>query len=418
MKLLGIFKTIAYILFALVCFDAPITTFARTVPVAEIVRPTNTSTVPSVMVDETFFAEIPKKTGLKTWNIAEQPMFMEHGPFFGNSKSQYKFATKLDPSSVYALLQKISPENKITAEDPKFVLENGRVTEFSPGKNGFFIDYKQSSLKLLKNPPIQTTNFPLEGLSTSPTRTLGSTNEYGINEFLAGGVSDYSGSSKNRLANIDAGINQFKGVLIKPGSVFSFGEYLGDVTAAKGFKPEIVIKADGLKPELGGGICQVSSTLFRAVMQSGMPITQRKNHAFSVSHYLPAGTDATIYTPVTDLKFLNDTPAYVLVWPYYSSKDHLAFDLYGTKDGREVQVDEPIQWDRKSDGSLKASWTRHVTLNNQTRDDVIKSTYLPPALFKKEEKFVVAEPTPTPSTSSGSTTPSPTPSTQSQQLNN
>jgi vancomycin resistance protein YoaR len=215
-------------------------------------------------------------------------------------------------------------------------------------------------------------------------------------DFLAGGVSDFSHSSKNRLANIDAGMKQVRGALVPPGQIFSFGEKLGDVTAEKGFKPEIVIKADGLKPELGGGICQVSSTLFRAVMQSGMQITQRRNHAFSVNHYFPPGTDATIYTPVTDLKFKNDTPAYVLIWPYYLDKDHLAFDLYGTKDGRSVVVDEPVQWDRKPDGSLKASWSRHVTMNGITRDDTLKSNYLPPALFKKEEKFVIASQATTP----------------------
>ena len=403
MKFVKTSSIATYIIFILLWLHTATPIFARTVPVAEIIKTTDTNITPSLAVSDTDFNDTFHTTHLKAWNIPEKPLFMEHLEPFNGLLTQTKVTTTLEPYTVYSLLQKLSPDSRINSEDAKFVVENNRVTDFSPGKNGFFVDYRLSAIQLLQNPPTQNTNINLVGLSTPPTRQLASTNNFGIKEFLAGGVSDFSGSSRNRLANVDAGTKQIKGVLIKPGDTFSFGEYLGDVTAEKGFKPEIVIKADGLKPELGGGICQVSSTLFRAVMQSGMPITQRKNHAFSISHYSPAGTDATIYTPVTDLKFVNDTPAYVLVWPYYSSKNHLSFDLYGTKDSRIVQVDEPIQWDRKPDGSLKASWTRHVTDNGQTRDDIIKSNYLPPALFKKEEKFVVAEPTATP-----------TPTTQSQ----
>ncbi|MBP9686633.1 MAG: VanW family protein [Candidatus Doudnabacteria bacterium] len=324
------------------------------------------------------------------------------------------FTTTLDPRATYAWVAESLTRTSFTPEDAEFEMENGRVSKFNPGRTGLVPDARLTTLATIHAlTDKQTDTVAIAGIPLQPRTTLASINSLGIQEFLSGGISDFSNSSKNRLANIEAGMNQVKGVLVKPGDIFSFGEYLGDITAEQGFKPEIVIKADGLKPELGGGICQVSSTLFRAVMQSGMQVTQRKNHAFSVSHYYPAGTDATIYTPVTDLKFKNDTPAHILIWPHYLDKTHLAFDLYGTSDGREVVVDEPIHTDRKADGSLKASWTRHVTVQGVTREDTFKSNYLPPALFKKEETFVTASPAPTPTQ-----TPEPTPSATQNNITN
>jgi vancomycin resistance protein YoaR len=81
-----------------------------------------------------------------------------------------------------------------------------------------------------------------------------------------------------------------QGVIIKPGEEFSFNHYLGPVKAEQGFLPELVIKRTGTVPELGGGLCQVSSTTFRAAMNAGLPITQRKNHAYAVQYYSPQGT--------------------------------------------------------------------------------------------------------------------------------
>ncbi len=233
------------------------------------------------------------------------------------------FTTTLDPIAVHAWVKRSLDNTSFTAEDAVLTIEQARVTAFNPGRVGLIPDPRLTTLAAIHAlTDKQTDTVAIAGIPLQPTTPLSATNNLGINEFLSGGISDFSNSSRNRLANIEAGMNQVKGVIVKPGEIFSFGDYLGDITPEKGFKPEIVIKADGLKPELGGGICQVSSTLFRAVMQSGMHITQRKNHAFSVSHYYPAGTDATIYTPVTDLKFKNDTPAHVLIWPYYHAKTH------------------------------------------------------------------------------------------------
>jgi hypothetical protein len=177
--------------------------------------------------------------------------------------------------------------------------------------------------------------------------------------------------------------------------------------------PELVIRRDkGTVPELGGGLCQVSSTTFRAAMQAGLPITQRRNHSYAVQYYAPQGTDATIYPGVIDLKFTNDTPGSILVWPYFKDDNTLIFDFYGTKDSREVILDKPYSYDRKPDGSMKASWTRTVKKGGKENKETFRSVYLPPALFHKQEQFVnnPASPTPTqtvPSTPNPGTAPDP-----------
>lgn len=370
---------------------------AKTVSVKDIVRQDightevllTTDTIPPKLIENT----IPT-------TYTSLPLFLSKTNL--NNLPEDNSVTRADIGAVYQWTQDQLKTHTKPAEDARMNIVEGRVTDFNPGQNGYYPDAHATTLALIRNLQTDTLNTPVVAVSIPPSLGLDKTNTLGINTLLSGGLSDFSGSSKNRKANIEAGSKKIRGVLVPPGETLSFNEYLGDVTAEDGFKPEIVIKADGLKPELGGGICQVSSTLFRAVMQSGMPITTRRNHAFSVNHYFPPGTDATVYSPYTDFKFVNDTPATVLIWNYYKDDHTLAFDLYGTEDDRVVKVDEPLQWDRKVDGSLKASWTRHVIKGGIQRDDVFKSNYLSPALFKKEETFVVSTP---PANTSPPTTP-------------
>jgi vancomycin resistance protein YoaR len=231
--------------------------------------------------------------------------------------------------------------------------------------------------------------------TTKPENSLAALNDLGINELIGHGVSKFNGSPKNRRFNIKVGVEKMKGIIVPQGATFSFDDNLGPVDGEHGFLPELVIKANDTVPEFGGGLCQVSSTTFRAAMDAGVPITARRNHAYAVQYYAPQGTDATIYPGSADLKFVNDTPGALLIWPYFPDDNTLVFDFYGTKDDRQVVLDKPVQYDRKSDGSMKATWTRHVTKDGTTRDDVFKSAYRPPADFHHQTTFVSATGTPT-----------------------
>jgi vancomycin resistance protein YoaR len=270
-------------------------------------------------------------------------------------------------------------------------IQNGRATNFIASQTGQEVDVYKSALAALNALSLGKATSELSVYQEQPDTSLQQTNNLGINELIGEGVSKFNGSPNNRRVNIAVGIEKFKGLIIPQGATFSFDDNLGPVTADAGFLPELVIDDGNTLPELGGGLCQVSTTVFRAAMAAGVPITDRRNHAYAVEYYSPQGTDATIYPGSADLKFVNDTPGAILVWPYEKDPNTLVFDFYGTNDGRKVTLEKPVVYDRQSDGSMKATWTRLVTpTNGQTRTDVFNSNYQSPALFHKTETFVSA----------------------------
>jgi vancomycin resistance protein YoaR len=167
----------------------------------------------------------------------------------------------------------------------------------------------------------------------------------GVVELLAQGRTGFAGSSASREQNIVVGARQFDGLLIAPGETFSFNRYLGEVTAEKGYEESIIIWGDSTRADVGGGLCQVSSTAFRAAFWAGLPITERWAHSFRVSYYEPPkGLDATIYSPSVDLKWINDTGHHILIHTDVDrDKKTLTFRLYGTNPGRAVEMDGPYE---------------------------------------------------------------------------
>jgi vancomycin resistance protein YoaR len=131
--------------------------------------------------------------------------------------------------------------------------------------------------------------------------------------------------------------------------VFSFNETVGEISAITGYKQAFIIKEGQTILGDGGGVCQTSSTLFRAVLAAGLPILERTAHAYRVSYYeqnYPVGFDATIFQPAPDFKFKNDTPRYVLIqMEFDEKKKYLAFSIYGTSDGRRAETSKPRIWD-------------------------------------------------------------------------
>jgi vancomycin resistance protein YoaR len=170
---------------------------------------------------------------------------------------------------------------------------------------------------------------------------LSDTNNLGITEILGVGYSSFAGSPLNRVKNIQNGASKLHGLLIPPGETFSAIDHLRPFTIDAGYLPEKVIKGDEIVPEIGGGLCQIGTTLFRMAMNSGVDIAERRNHSLVVSYYndptngLP-GTDATIYEPAPDFKFTNDTENYVLIQAEVDTTNQdLFFTLWGTNDGRK-----------------------------------------------------------------------------------
>ncbi len=290
-------------------------------------------------------------------------------------------------SPVYRFVEEIAKKIDTEAVEPILEINNNQATEFTPPKTGIKIDSYQTALKTISALEDGQPTLGMLAYESQPQKQLAETNGLGITELIAEGVSSFKGSPKNRRHNITVGVEKFKGIIIRRGEEFSFNKYLGPVDGENGFLPELVIKKEGTIPEFGGGLCQVSSTTFRAAMDGGLPITQRRNHAYAVQYYAPQGTDATIYPGVVDFKFINDTPGSILIWPYFKDADTLIFDFYGTKDGRTVKLEKPTVYDKKDDGSMKATWTRVVTKDGNVSTSTFKSIYQPPALFHKTEEF-------------------------------
>jgi len=171
--------------------------------------------------------------------------------------------------------------------------------------------------------------------------------ELGIRELVSSQTSYFYGSSEERIQNIQAASARFHGVLVAPGETFSMGAHLGDVSLENGFAEALIIYGGRTIKGVGGGVCQVSTTLFRAVFFGGYPIVERYSHAYRVSYYEMtasggvdsslAGMDATVYFPLVDFKFTNDTPYWILMETYVDvGARTLTWKFYSTSDGRTV----------------------------------------------------------------------------------
>lgn len=222
--------------------------------------------------------------------------------------------------------------------------EKTRATEFRGGQVGRNLN-REASIRLiderLASEDVSVVPFVVDLTPAPDSDPIAE--EYGIRELIGWGTSDFSGSPSNRRKNIRNGMERLDGWLIAPGEEFGLLEKLRPFNASGGYVQELVIKGNRTIREYGGGLCQIGTTAFRAVMGAGLPITQRQNHSYSVSYYAPAGTDATLYDPAPDFKFVNDTNDYVLFTTHMYG-DILRFEFWGTRDGRVQERSEIKTW--------------------------------------------------------------------------
>lgn len=243
----------------------------------------------------------------------------------------------------------------IPAREAKFVIENEKVKEFQGSRFGISMDNEKTYEEMARI--FEERNYALNDVSaivkiavnvTEPQIKTADVAGFGISDVIGVGISTFRDSHTNRIKNIANAVARLNGTLIKPGEEFSTIIAAGPFTAENGFLPEMVIKGKEIKPEVGGGMCQIGTTLFRMAMNSGMPITERRNHSLVVSYYADPvngnpGTDATIYEPILDFKFLNDTGNYLLLQTDINyKKQQLTFTLWGKSDGRKGWYTNPI----------------------------------------------------------------------------
>lgn len=249
----------------------------------------------------------------------------------------------------------------------RFEMRGGMLVETVPGKPGNVVDvaatverveqivyavqksyaaHNNLRLALLvalggANAPIQTgtIEIPIEITRADPEITRQTIDALGITEQVGSAKTGFKGSSADRRHNIKVGVAKLNGILIAPGEEFSAVAAIGATTEAEGFVKEFVIKENRSVKELGGGLCQIATTLFRMALNAGLPITERTNHRYVVSYYGP-GLDATVYGPKPDLRFLNDTGNYLLLQGKVEG-DEVFLELYGRRDGRTAMISVP-----------------------------------------------------------------------------
>lgn len=253
----------------------------------------------------------------------------------------------IDPDKLAAYLEDLSISINRPPQDAKFNFNplSKKVQEFKPAQEGRELDLAQTNQLIVQSltaSPSAQINLPIK--VTQPKNTTAETNNFGITDLLASGVSNFSGSIENRIYNVSLAAIRINGTLIAPNQVFSFNNTVGDISASSGYKQAYVIKEGRTVLDDGGGVCQVSTTLFRAVLNAGLPVVSRTAHAYRVGYYeqgFPPGLDATVFSPSVDFKFKNDTSSYILIQAY-AVGTRLYFDLYGAPDGRVINLTKPV----------------------------------------------------------------------------
>lgn len=263
------------------------------------------------------------------------------------------------------------------ARNALFKFDQGKVVNFRPEENGLSLhseDFIKDVDILLSKLSGKSNNLSitLRSQTIKPDITLAQSNQFGIEELIAVGNSNYAGSIPGRVHNIILAASKFNGVLIPKGETLSFGNAVGDISALTGYQQAYIIKDGKTVLGDGGGVCQVSSTLFRAALNAGLPLLERTAHAYRVHYYendSQPGFDATVFAPSVDLKIKNDTPEAILVETEINEdKTTLIFKLYGKKDGRKVTVSQSVVYDqqppppdlRQDDPTLKKGVVKQV----------------------------------------------------------
>lgn len=284
---------------------------------------------------------------IQTWVIDDETMI-----------NFLSFENDYDRPKITNFVRELAKTINSLPENASFRFENPNsgVVVFKPSKDG--VTLKEAELvdiiiKKLEQIKINQENVAIDVpvLKTPAKISTGDANSLGIKELISSGTSLFRGSIAGRIHNIQLASLKLNGMLVPPQETFSFNRSLGEVSQDTGYEQAYIIKEGRTVLGDGGGVCQVSTTLFRAALNAGLPIIERHAHAYRVHYYeedLGPGFDATVFDPTADLKFINDTPSYILIQTSIDLKKKLlTFEIYGVKDNRKVEISKARVWDKQ-----------------------------------------------------------------------
>jgi vancomycin resistance protein YoaR len=271
----------------------------------------------------------------------------------GVQRTQDGVQVVLNTQGLTEMLGPIKDRTDRPALNAKFVFndETRQMESIEPSQTGLIVDVDATVLAINESLLRGEHVVPLVVKADEPQLPSSVTGaELGITELIWSETSYFYGSSTERIQNIQAASASFHGLLVAPGETFSMGAHMADVSLENGFAEALIIYGGRTIKGVGGGVCQVSTTLFRAVFNAGFPVMERYPHAYRVSYYEQtasgsidprlAGLDATVYFPLVDFKFKNDSAHWILMETYVNVNARtLTWKFYSTSDGRSVTWD-------------------------------------------------------------------------------
>lgn len=250
------------------------------------------------------------------------------------------------------LLEWLTPITETLQADPvdaRFVFDEARrrLVPIAPSRWGYRVEITATVTRIRESLSMPTREVPIALKLIPPRYPETMTAEaLGITGLIAQATTNFKGSPPPRVRNIALGASRMHGVVVPPGEVFSFNAHLGDVSVDTGFEEALIIFNGRTIRGVGGGLCQVSTTLFRAAFFGGFPIEERWPHAYRVGWYertFGPGLDAAIFSPYADFKFRNDRETPILIVAEVDPEaGTLTFKIYGSDDGRKVTVEGPF----------------------------------------------------------------------------
>jgi vancomycin resistance protein YoaR len=293
-------------------------------------------------------ADQPDQQG--PWSFPpEQVAGLLHFNIVENGESA-SYQIGLDEGALEKMLTELAPGLAQEAQNPRFIFNDDtrQLELLQAAVIGRELDVTASKQQITEKLLAGEHDIQLVFATTNPPVLSDATGEsLGITELVREEASYFYGSSASRIQNITTAAARFHGLLVAPGETFSMAKALGNISLDNGYAEALIIYGDQTIQGVGGGVCQVSTTLFRAAFFSGFPIVERHAHAYRVYYYeyvagprideSLAGLDATVYVPVVDLKFTNDTPYWLLMETYVNpTYRSIVWKFYSTKDGRSV----------------------------------------------------------------------------------
>ena len=287
---------------------------------------------------------------LKPWVIREAQIRAALEVTLHAADESRRYDLGLDLSALERYLATLSPALSKAAVDGRFDFDpqTGELTALSPSAAGRALNVAATIKRLeaaIFDPVNRRVAMVFEPLTPRYHEGLTAA-ELGITELVSEATTYYWGSWPNRRSNIALGAGKLNGIIIAPGEEFSFNDHLGDITPEAGYLEGSVILGGATVTGIGGGICQVSTTMYRAAFGGGYAITERNSHGYRVGYYEYAnagpGLDAAIWQPEIDLRFQNNTPHHLLIESsFLGAKDALQFRIYSTRHWR-TQVESAI----------------------------------------------------------------------------